>query len=102
MVTLSLSSRSNVLSCCSSHVAFASGVGPPAISGWIRSCHGGNGDREPVHHHRRVIPDPAGDPARLVPAAQDTPLISGTRDLYRSAKTKMNPPLMTTFMESVV
>jgi hypothetical protein len=26
----------------------------------------------------------------------------GTRDLYRTPKTKMNPPLMTTFMESIV
>jgi hypothetical protein len=31
-----------------------------------------------------------------------TPLILGTRDLYRSRKTQRNPPLMTTFMESVV
>jgi hypothetical protein len=31
-----------------------------------------------------------------------TPLILGTRDLYRSRKTQMNPPLMTTFMELVV
>jgi hypothetical protein len=31
-----------------------------------------------------------------------TPLILGTRDLYRSPKAQMNPPLMTTFMESVV
>jgi hypothetical protein len=27
--------------------------------------------------------------------------ILGTRDLYRSPETQMNPPLMTTFVESV-
>src|SRR5208283_1437319 len=31
-----------------------------------------------------------------------TPLILVTRDLYRRPKIQMNPPLMTTFMESVV
>jgi hypothetical protein len=28
--------------------------------------------------------------------------ILGTRDLYRSSKIRMNPPIMTTFMESIV
>jgi hypothetical protein len=31
-----------------------------------------------------------------------TPFILGTRDLYTRRKTQRNPPIMTTFMESVV
>jgi hypothetical protein len=41
---------------------------------------------------------------RSPPRCHDLPSCSimGTRDLYRSPKAKMNPPLMTTFMESIV
>jgi hypothetical protein len=41
---------------------------------------------------------------RPPPRCHDLPSCSimGTRDLYRGPKTKMNPLLMTTFMESIV
>jgi hypothetical protein len=39
---------------------------------------------------------------RPPPRCHDLPPSLGTRDLYRSPRIKMNPPVMTTFMESIV